>query len=58
LISEVERLGARIESVDVSQEGDRRSVGLDVALTPEAVVPELVAKVADVEHVLEVRWSE
>jgi putative Mg2+ transporter-C (MgtC) family protein len=58
LITEVERLGARIESVAVSQEGDRRSIGLDLALPPDAVVPDLVAKVSDVEHVLEVRWAE
>jgi putative Mg2+ transporter-C (MgtC) family protein len=58
LMTEVERLGARIESVEIGQEGDRRNIGLGLALPNDAEIPDLVAKVSDVEHVLEVRWSE
>ena len=56
LIDEVERRGARIVSLDVSQEGDRRNVALDVAIAQNQ--PALVAAVADVDDVLEVRWMD
>jgi putative Mg2+ transporter-C (MgtC) family protein len=58
VIDEVEKLGARIGSVDVSQEGDRRRVELDVVLPRDLAAPRLVTQVADLENVAEVRWSD
>jgi putative Mg2+ transporter-C (MgtC) family protein len=58
VIDEVERAGARLEAIEVSQEGDRRRLALDVALPYGTEVPALVARIADVEHVTEVRWAE
>lgn len=58
VIDAVERTGARIESIDVSTEGDRRRVQLDVELPRDTVAAALVATVADIEHVAEVRWSD
>jgi putative Mg2+ transporter-C (MgtC) family protein len=58
VIDEVERWGARIETIEVSQEGDRRRLQLDVELPRERHTPELVARIADVEHVADVRWSD
>jgi putative Mg2+ transporter-C (MgtC) family protein len=57
VIDEVERLGARLQSIEVSQEGDRRRLQLDVALPAGTKIPALVARVADVAHVAEVRWD-
>jgi putative Mg2+ transporter-C (MgtC) family protein len=56
LIEAIERFG-RVVSLDVAQEGDRRSVAIDVALH-ESNSPRVVAAVADLEGVLEVRWNE
>jgi len=42
----------------VSQEGDRRRLELDVALSRDTAPASLVALVADVEDVAEVRWSD
>jgi putative Mg2+ transporter-C (MgtC) family protein len=58
LIGEVERLGGRIETVEITHEGDRRNIELVVELQRESKARELVEKVADVEHVLEVRWQD
>jgi putative Mg2+ transporter-C (MgtC) family protein len=57
VIDEVERSGARIESIDVSQEGDRRRLELDVSLARDTPAAALVARVADIEDVAEVRWG-
>jgi putative Mg2+ transporter-C (MgtC) family protein len=58
VINEVERTGARIQSIEVSQEGDRRRLALDVALGRETRAAGLVARVADVDNVAEVRWTD
>jgi putative Mg2+ transporter-C (MgtC) family protein len=58
VIDEVERWGALIQSVEVSQEGDRRRLALEVILPPEHRSSDLVARVADVDQVAEVRWTE
>jgi putative Mg2+ transporter-C (MgtC) family protein len=58
IIDEVERFGARISSLDVTQEGDRRLLELDVVLPRETPIPRLVSRVADLENVAEVRWTE
>jgi putative Mg2+ transporter-C (MgtC) family protein len=56
VIDAIERHG-RVVSLDVAQEGDRRSIAIDVTLH-EASSPRVVAAVAELEGVLEVRWSE
>jgi putative Mg2+ transporter-C (MgtC) family protein len=58
VVTEVERLGARLDSLEISQEADRRNVELDVALPAGADMPRIVARLADVEDVLEVRWTD
>ncbi len=58
IIDEVERSVARVESIDVSQEGDRRQVEFDVSLARHTPATALVARVADIEDVAEVRWSD
>jgi putative Mg2+ transporter-C (MgtC) family protein len=57
VIEALERFG-RVVSLDVSQEGDRREIAIDVTLHGQASSPHVVAAVADLEGVLEVRWSE
>jgi putative Mg2+ transporter-C (MgtC) family protein len=57
VIDEVEQAGARLQSIEVSQEGDRRRLELDVAVPAGTSVPGLVARVADVESVADVRWE-
>jgi putative Mg2+ transporter-C (MgtC) family protein len=58
LITELERLGGRVDSVEVSHEADRRTVLLDVALPARLDSPAAVARLADLEDVLEIRWSD
>jgi putative Mg2+ transporter-C (MgtC) family protein len=58
VIDEIERTGARIESIEVSQESERRRLEFDVALPRDTAAASLVALIADVEHVAEVRWSD
>ena len=56
LIEAVERFG-RVVSLEVAQEGDRRAIAIDLTLHGETS-PRLVAAVAELDGVLEVRWSE
>jgi putative Mg2+ transporter-C (MgtC) family protein len=58
VIDELERLGARIASLEVSQEGDRRRLEVDVALPPDLHAPNVVSRIADVENVAGVRWGD
>jgi putative Mg2+ transporter-C (MgtC) family protein len=58
VIDEMERIGARIESLEVSQEGDRRRLELDVALPRETRAAGVVARIAELEDVAEVRWTD
>jgi putative Mg2+ transporter-C (MgtC) family protein len=58
VIDEVERAVARIDSIEVSQEGDRRRLELDVALARDTPATALVARVADIDDVAEVRWND
>jgi putative Mg2+ transporter-C (MgtC) family protein len=58
LIDEIERSGARINALEVSQEGDRRRLELDLTLPPTLAAPHLVAQIADVPHVADVRWAD
>ena len=58
LIDEIERTGARIAALEVSQEGDRRRLELDLALPHTLAAPHLVARLADVPNVTDVRWED
>jgi putative Mg2+ transporter-C (MgtC) family protein len=58
VIDELERAGASLVAVTVSQEGDRRRLELDVALPSQLGPPALVTRISDVPHVVEVRWAE
>jgi putative Mg2+ transporter-C (MgtC) family protein len=58
LIAALERLGAQLHTLEISHEADRRTVLLDVGLPPGADAPAIVARLSDLEHVLEVRWSD
>ena len=57
VIEAVEQYG-RVVSLDVAQEGDRRGIAIDIALHGEQSSPRVVAAVAEIDGVLEVRWSE
>ena len=57
LVEAVEAHGGRIVALEVSQEADRREVVMDVAVR-ETEAQAVVATVADVEGVLEVRWTD
>jgi putative Mg2+ transporter-C (MgtC) family protein len=58
LIDAVEGLGGRVQAVEVTHEADRRTVLLDVALPHAAEAPAFIGRLADVEHVLEIRWTD
>jgi putative Mg2+ transporter-C (MgtC) family protein len=58
VIDEVVRGGARISSIGVGQEGDRRRLELDLVLPHDVTAPHLVAQVADVPRVADVRWED
>jgi putative Mg2+ transporter-C (MgtC) family protein len=57
VIEAIERHGGRVVSLEVAQEGDRRSLAADIELAVGAA-PSIVASVADIDGVLEVRWME
>ena len=56
LIEAIEQYG-HVISLEVAQEGDRRAIAVDITLH-ESNSPRLVAAVAEIDGVLEVRWSE
>ena len=58
IIDEIEKLGARIRSIEVTQEGDRRRLDLEVELVRDVAPPHLVSRVAEVEDVAQVRWDD
>jgi putative Mg2+ transporter-C (MgtC) family protein len=58
VIDEIERAGARVTAMSVSQEGERRRVELDLTLPNTVPAPRLVALIADVENVADVRWAD
>ena len=57
VIEAVERFG-RVVSLDVTQEGDRREIAVDIRLLGQASSPHVVAAVAEIDGVIEVRWME
>ncbi len=58
LVTEVERIGGRLQSLEISHEADRRTVLMDVALPPRADAPRIIAELAELEDVLEIRWTD
>jgi putative Mg2+ transporter-C (MgtC) family protein len=58
LIDEIEKAGARISAIEVTREGDRRRLEVDVVLPRTLAAPHLVARVAGVPDVDEVRWGD
>jgi putative Mg2+ transporter-C (MgtC) family protein len=58
LIEALEREGARLQTLEISHDADRRTVLLDVTLPPQADAPAIVARLSDLEHVLEIRWTD
>jgi putative Mg2+ transporter-C (MgtC) family protein len=58
VIDSIEGLNAKIERIEISHEGDRRNLELSLELRPGDLARELVTRLADVEHVLEVRWAD
>lgn len=58
LLDEVERLGARVKSVEIGHEADRRTVLLDLRMPHQLDAPRVIAQVGDLDNVLEVRWSD
>ena len=57
IIEAIERQGGQVRSLEVAQEGDRRSVAVDVELRTGSA-PAVVAAVAEIDGVLEVQWTE
>jgi putative Mg2+ transporter-C (MgtC) family protein len=58
LVTEIERLGGRLQALEISHEADRRTVLLDVTLPPRTDLPNIIARLAEVEDVLEIRWTD
>ena len=58
IIDAIEREGGRVVSLDVAQEGDRRSVAVDVEFAASGAAPAVVAGVAEIDGVLGVRWAD
>lgn len=58
VIEAIERAGGRVVSLDVAQEGERRSVAADVELPPGTTAVAVVAAVAEIGGVLEVQWTD
>jgi putative Mg2+ transporter-C (MgtC) family protein len=58
IIDAIERQGGRVISLDVAQEGERRSVAVDVELAQERAAVDVVAGVAEIDGVLEVQWTD
>jgi putative Mg2+ transporter-C (MgtC) family protein len=58
LVDAVEHSGAQLQALEVSVEGDRRTVVMDVGLPAGLDAPTVIAKLADVDEVLEIRWTD
>jgi putative Mg2+ transporter-C (MgtC) family protein len=58
VIDVIDGLDAKIDTIGISQEGDRRNVEVALELRREALAHELVTKLADVEGVREVHWED
>jgi putative Mg2+ transporter-C (MgtC) family protein len=58
LIEALEQEGAQLRSLEIGHEADRRTVLLDVSLPPQSDAPAIVAKLSELEDVLEIRWAD
>jgi putative Mg2+ transporter-C (MgtC) family protein len=58
IVDAIEDVGGRVLSLEIAQEGDRRTVSLDVELTPRATRVAVVAGVAEIGGVLDAQWTE
>jgi putative Mg2+ transporter-C (MgtC) family protein len=58
LLEKLESLGGSLQTLEVGHEADRRTVLMDVTLPPKADAPAIVSQLSQLEHVLEVRWSD
>jgi putative Mg2+ transporter-C (MgtC) family protein len=58
LIEKLESLGGNLQTLEVGHEADRRTVLIDVTLPPKSDAPAIVSQISQLEHVLEVRWSD
>jgi putative Mg2+ transporter-C (MgtC) family protein len=57
ILEVLEQRDVHVVALEIAQEGDRRSVAVDVELKRHGA-PEVVAAVAGIDGVLEVRWTE
>jgi putative Mg2+ transporter-C (MgtC) family protein len=57
VLEAIEQRGGRVISLEIAQEGDRRSIAIDVELQG-VHAPAIVSDVGSVDGVLEVRWTE
>jgi putative Mg2+ transporter-C (MgtC) family protein len=58
LIEALEQEGAQLRALEIGHEADRRTVLLDVSLPPQSDAPAIVAKLSELEDVLEIRWAD
>ncbi|MFL5921011.1 MAG: MgtC/SapB family protein [Gaiellaceae bacterium] len=58
LVGEIERLGGTLENVEISHDADRRTVLIDVTMPPRADAPTMIARLAELPDVLEIRWTD
>jgi uncharacterized membrane protein YhiD involved in acid resistance len=58
LIVALEEQGAQLRALEIGHEADRRTVRLDVALPPRSDAPAIVAKLSELEGILEIRWAD
>ena len=56
VLEAIEQRGGRVVSLEIAQEGDRRSIAVDVELRG-IEAPLVVADVGEIDGVLEVRWT-
>jgi putative Mg2+ transporter-C (MgtC) family protein len=58
LIGALEEAGAQLRSLEIGHEADRRTVLLDVTLPPRSDAPAIVARLSELENILEIRWAD
>jgi putative Mg2+ transporter-C (MgtC) family protein len=58
LIAALEQQGAALRTLEIGHEADRRTVLLDVTLPPRSDAPAIVARLSELENVLEIRWAD
>jgi putative Mg2+ transporter-C (MgtC) family protein len=58
LIAALEEQGAHLRTLEIGHEADRRTVLLDVTLPPRSDAPAIVARLSELENILEIRWAD